>query len=165
MPQIPILRWYGFTGIFRGRVIYNSGSDINTDINCKNNFTISGCRSPSLGHFYPATTIYINIWKEADLHIHHNQRKEALLKKSVVCLLTCAFSAIMISELSSAIIIQSHSKKIQITEEDIPESGIKTLKNWFHRQIDFGSFQPINDTYFPRTFKKTVFSTQSPIQL
>jgi hypothetical protein len=87
------------------------------------------------------------------------------LKKSVVCLLTCAFSAIMISELSSAIIIQSHSEKIQINEKDIPELGIKTLKNWFHRQIDIGSFQPINVTYFPRTFKKTAFSTKSPIQL
>ena len=87
------------------------------------------------------------------------------MKKSVVCLLTCAFSAIMISELSSAIIIQSHSKKIQITEEDIPELFIKTLKNWFNRQIDFGSFQPIIDNYFPRTFKKTTFSTQSPILL
>ena len=71
----------------------------------------------------------------------------------------------MISELSSAIIIQSHSEKIQISKEDIPELGIKTLKNWFHRQIDIGSFQPINVTYFPRTFKKTAFSTQSPIQL
>ena len=87
------------------------------------------------------------------------------MKKSVVCLLTCAFSAIMITELSSALIIKSHSEQIQISKEDIPESGIKTLKNWFHRQIVFGSFQPINDTYFPRTLKKTVFSTQSPIQL
>jgi len=111
----------------------------------------------------PLYILIIETWPT--IQIHHNQRKEALLKKSVVCLLTCAFSAIMISELSSAIIIQSHSKKIQITEEDIPELFIKTLKNWFHRQIDFGSFQPINDTYFPRTFKKTVFSTQSPIQL
>ena len=87
------------------------------------------------------------------------------MKKFIVCLLTCAFSAILITELSSAIIIQSHSEQIQINEEDIPELGTKTLKNWFHRQIDFGSFQPINDTYFPRTFKKTAFSTQSPIQL
>ena len=87
------------------------------------------------------------------------------MKRFTVCLLTCAFSAIMIAELSSALIIQSHSQQIQINKEDIPELGIKTLKNWFHRQIDFGSFQPINDTYFPRTFKKTAFSTQSPIQL
>jgi hypothetical protein len=71
----------------------------------------------------------------------------------------------MISELSSALIIKSHSEQIQIRGEDIPELGIKTLKNWFHRQIDFGTFQPINDTYFPRTFKKTAFSTKSPIQL
>ena len=87
------------------------------------------------------------------------------MRKFTVCLLTCAFSAIMITELSSALIFQSHSQQIQINEKDIPELGIKTIKNWFHRQIDFGSFQPINDTYFPRTFKKTVFSTQSPIQL
>ena len=87
------------------------------------------------------------------------------MKKSVVCLLICTFSALLITELSSAIIIQSHNEKIQINEEDTPELGTKTLRNWFHRQIDFGSFQPINDTYFPRTFKKTAFSTQSPIQL
>lgn len=87
------------------------------------------------------------------------------MKKSVVCLLTCAFSAIMISELSSALIIKSHSEQIQINEKDIPELGIKTIKNWFHRQIDFGSFQPITGINFPRTFKKTTFSSQSPIQL
>ena len=78
---------------------------------------------------------------------------------------TFAFSAILITELSSALIIQSYSQQIQINEEDIPELGIKTLKNWFHRQIDIGSFQPINVTYFPRTFKKKAFSTKSPIQL
>jgi hypothetical protein len=71
----------------------------------------------------------------------------------------------MISELSSALIIKSHSEQTQISKEDIPELGIKTLKNWFHRQIVFGGYQPLNDTYFPRTFKKTTFSTQSPIQL
>jgi len=71
----------------------------------------------------------------------------------------------MISELSSALIIKSHSEQIQINEKDIPELGIKTLKNWFHRQIDFGTFQPINNTYFPRTFKNTAFSTQSPIHI
>jgi hypothetical protein len=71
----------------------------------------------------------------------------------------------MISELSSALIIKSHSEQTQISKEDIPELGIKTLKNWFHRQIDIGSFQPINVTYFPRTFKKTAFSTQSPIHI
>ena len=87
------------------------------------------------------------------------------MKRITVCLLTCAFSAIMISELSSALIIKSHSEQIQINEKDIPESGIKTLKNWFHRQIVFGSFQPINGTYFPRTFKKTAFSTKSPIHI
>ena len=77
------------------------------------------------------------------------------MKRFTLCLLTCAFSAIMIAELSSAIIIQSNSKQIQIYKEDIPELGIKTLKNWFHRHIDFGTFQPIIDTYFPRIFKKT----------
>ena len=88
------------------------------------------------------------------------------MRKFTVCLLTCAFSAILITELSYAIIIQSHSQQIQTNnEENTLELGIKTLKNWFHRQIVFGSFQPINGTYFPRTFKKTTFSTQSPIQL
>ena len=87
------------------------------------------------------------------------------MRKFTVCLLTCAFSAIMIAELSSALVIQSHSQQIQINEEDIPELGIKTLKNWFHRQIDFGTFQPIIDTYFPCTFKKTTFINKSPIQL
>ena len=78
--------------------------------------------------------------------------------------MTCAFSAIMIAELSSALIIQSHSQQIQINKEDIPELGTKTLKNWFHRQIDFGSFQPIIDTYFPRIFKKTAIILPAPIQ-
>jgi hypothetical protein len=77
------------------------------------------------------------------------------LKRFTVCLLICAVSALLITELSSAIIIQSHNEKIQINEEDTPELGTKTLINWFHRQIDFGSFQPIIDTYFPRIFKKT----------
>jgi hypothetical protein len=87
------------------------------------------------------------------------------LRKFTVYLLTCAFSAILIAELSSARLIQSHSQQIQINEEDIPELGIKTLKNWFHRHIDFGSFQPIIDTYFPRAFKKTAFSKPSQTQL
>jgi hypothetical protein len=65
------------------------------------------------------------------------------LRKFTDCLLTCSFSATMITELSSAIIIQSHSKQIQISEEDIPELGTKILKNWVHRQIDFGRFQPM----------------------
>ena len=87
------------------------------------------------------------------------------MKRFTVCLLTCAFSAILIAELSSALIIQSHSKQIQINEEDIPELGTKTLKNWFHRHIDFGIFQPIIDTYFPRIFKKTAIILPAPIQL
>jgi hypothetical protein len=87
------------------------------------------------------------------------------LRKFTVCLLSCAFSAIMIAELSSALIIQSHSQQIQINKEDIPESGIKTLKNWFHRQIVFSSFQPINDTYFPGIFKKTANILSAPIHV
>jgi hypothetical protein len=96
---------------------------------------------------------------------HPLQRKEALLRKLTVCLLTCAFSAIMISELSSAIIIQSHSEKIQISKEDIPELGIQTLKKWFHRQIVFGSSQPIIGINFPGIFKKTAIILPAPIHL
>jgi hypothetical protein len=69
----------------------------------------------------------------------------------------------MIAELSSALIIQSHSQQVQIHEEDIPELGIKTLKNWFHRQIDFGIFQPINGINFPGIFKKTAIISPVPI--
>jgi len=100
---------------------------------------------------------------ETNYHIDQNQRKEALLKRFTLCLLTCAFSAIMIAELSSALIIQSHSQQIQIHEEDIPELGIQTLKNWFYRQARFGIFQPIIDTYFPRIFKKTAIIPPAPI--
>jgi hypothetical protein len=78
-----------------------------------------------------------------------------LLKRFAVSALTCALCVILITELSSALIVQSHSKQIQINEEDIPELGTKTPIKWFYRQIDFGSFQPIIDTYFPRIFKKT----------
>jgi hypothetical protein len=87
------------------------------------------------------------------------------LKRITVCLLTCAFSAIMISELSSALIIKSHSQQIQFNEEDTPELGKKTSYNRNHRQACFAIFQPTKDTYFPRTFKKTAFSTQSPIHI
>jgi hypothetical protein len=79
--------------------------------------------------------------------------------------LTCILCVIMIVELSSALNVKSYSKQVQISEEDIPELGIKTLKNWFYKQIDFGIFQPIIDTYFPRIFKKTAISMPSPIQL
>ena len=72
-------------------------------------------------------------------------------------ILTCAFSAILITELSSALIIQSHSKLVQINEENIPELGTKILINWFHRHIDLGTFQSIIDTYFHRIFKKQQF--------
>ena len=87
------------------------------------------------------------------------------MRKLAVCLFTCAISAILIAELSSALTIQSHSKQIQIHKEDIPELGTKTLKNWFHRQIDFGTFQPIITSYFPRMFKKTAVILPKPIQL
>jgi hypothetical protein len=87
------------------------------------------------------------------------------LRKFTVCLLTCAFSAIMIAELSFALIVQSHSQKIQIHKEDIPEVGIKSLKNWFHRQIVFSSFQPIIDIYFPGIFKKTANILSAPIHV
>ena len=85
------------------------------------------------------------------------------MKRFAVSLLTCALCVIMIAELSSALIIQSHSKQIQISKEDIPELGTKTLKNWFHRQIDFGSFQPIIDNYLPSIFKKTAIILPAPI--
>ena len=88
-----------------------------------------------------------------------------LLKRFAVYLLTFALSVIMIAQLSSALIVQSHSKQIQFNEEDIPELGTKTLKNWFYRHIDFGIFQPIIDTYFPRIFKKTAIIPPAPIQL
>ena len=88
------------------------------------------------------------------------KERRRVIEKITVCLLTCAFSAIMIAELSSALIIQSHSQKIQINEEDTLELGIKTLINWFFRQVVFGIFQPIIDTYFPRIFKKTALSSR-----
>jgi hypothetical protein len=71
----------------------------------------------------------------------------------------------MIAELSSALIVQSHSKQIQTKEEDTLEIGIKTPVNWFFRQVDFGIFQPIIDIYFPRIFKKTAVILPAPIQL
>jgi hypothetical protein len=86
------------------------------------------------------------------------------LRKITVCILTCAFSALLIAEISSALIIQSHSQQIQIHKEDIPELGIKTLKNWFHRQIDLSSFQPINGINFLGIFKKTAIILPAPIQ-
>jgi hypothetical protein len=79
--------------------------------------------------------------------------------------LTCAFSAILITELSSALIIQSHSQQIQIHEEDIPELGTKTPIKWFFRHIDFGIFQPIITSYFPRMFKKTAVIVLQAIYL
>ena len=77
------------------------------------------------------------------------------MKRITVMILTCAFSVIMITELSSALIVQSHSKKIHINEEDTLEISIKTPIKWFFRQVDLGTFQPIISNYFPRIFKKT----------
>ena len=72
------------------------------------------------------------------------------MKRFAVSILIFAFSVIMIIELSSALIVHAHSKQVQINEEDIQELGTRTLISWFHRQIDFGTFQPIIDTYFTR---------------
>jgi len=102
---------------------------------------------------------------ETDLHIHHHQRKEAVLRKFTVCLLTFAFSAIMIAQLSSALIIQFHSQQVQFNEEDTLELGIKTPIKWFHRQIDFGRLQPITGSNISRIFKKTAIILPAPIQL
>jgi hypothetical protein len=85
------------------------------------------------------------------------------LRKFTVCLLIFAFSAFMITELSSALIVQSHSQQVQIHEEDIPELGIKSLKNWFHRQIVLGSFQPIIGINFLSILKKTAIIIPAPI--
>jgi hypothetical protein len=43
--------------------------------------------------------------------------------------LTCAFSALLITKLSSALIIQFHSQQVQIKEEDTQELGKKTSYN------------------------------------
>ena len=94
------------------------------------------------------------------IHIHHNQRKEALLKRFAVSLLICAFSVIMIAELSSALVIQFHSQRIQINVEDTPKLGNKTTFNRNHRQAVFDSFQPINGINFPRIFKKTAAASR-----
>jgi hypothetical protein len=86
------------------------------------------------------------------------------LRKITGCLFTCAFSAILITELSSALIVQSHSEQIQIhEEEDTLEIGIKTPIKWFFRQIDLSSFQPIISNYLPNIFKKTAIICPAPI--
>jgi hypothetical protein len=87
------------------------------------------------------------------------------LRKLTVCLLTCAFSAILITELSSALIIQSHSQQVQFNEEDTLELGIKSPIKWFHRQIDFGRLQPITGINISRIFKKTAIILPAPIHL
>ena len=87
------------------------------------------------------------------------------MKRFAVSALTCALSVIMVAELSSALIVQSHSKQIQTNEEDTTlELGIKTPINWFFRQVRFGTFQPIIDNYLPRIFKKTAIILQPAIQ-
>jgi hypothetical protein len=80
-------------------------------------------------------------------------------------ILTCAFSALLIAEISSVLIIQFQSKQFETNKEDTPELGKKTPYNRNHRQARFGIFQPINSTYFPRIFKKTAISIPPPIQL
>jgi len=108
--------------------------------------------------------LYISIIERQPIFIsHYNQRKEALLRKFTVCVLSCAFSTLLIIELSSALTIQSHSQQIQIHEEDALKLGTRTLKNWFHRQIVFGSLQPINGIDIPRIFKKTAIILPAPI--
>jgi len=87
------------------------------------------------------------------------------LKRFAVSLLTYALCVIMITELSSALIVQSHSQQVQFNEEDTLELGIKTPIKWFYRHIDFGNFQPIIGDYLSRIFKKTAISILSPIQL
>ena len=87
------------------------------------------------------------------------------MKRFAVRLLICVFSVIMIAQLSSALIVQSHSNQIQINEEDTLEIGIKTQINWFYRQVDLGILQPIIDTYFPCIFKKSAVILPATIQL
>ena len=87
------------------------------------------------------------------------------MKRFTVIALTCALCIIMIAELSSALIIQSHSQQIQIHEEDTLEIGIKTPIKWFYRQVDSGIFQPIISNYLPRIFKKTAVILPAAIQL
>ena len=86
------------------------------------------------------------------------------MKRFAVRVFTYALCVVLIAELSSALIVQSHSKQIQTNnEEDTLELGIKTPIKWFFRQIDSGIFQPIIDTYFLRIFKKTAIIPPAPI--
>ena len=87
------------------------------------------------------------------------------MKRFAVSLLTYALCVIMIAQLSSALIIQSHSKQIQFNEEDTLEIGIKTPIKWFYRHVDLGIFQPIIGSYLPRIFKKTAVIIPQAIQL
>ena len=86
------------------------------------------------------------------------------MKRFAVSLLTCAFRVILIAELSSALIVQSQSKQIQISKEDTLELGIKTPIKWFFRQARLGTFQPIISNYLPRIFKKTAVYLQPATQ-
>jgi hypothetical protein len=75
-------------------------------------------------------------------------------------------TAILIAELTSALIVKSNSQQTQNSEEDTHlKLGNKTTFNRNHRQASFAGFQPINEACLPRTFKKTTFNALSPIQL
>ena len=84
------------------------------------------------------------------------------MKKFAVIAFTFALSVIMIAQLSSALIVQSHSKKIHINKEDTLELGKNFPFKWFYRQVDLGSFQPIIGDYLPRIFKKTAVILPTP---
>ena len=82
----------------------------------------------SVDNFNPAATLHANNWKAAAIHNHH-KKKEVLLKRFAVNLLTCALHVIMITDLSSALTVQSLSKQIQTNnEEDTLGLGIKPPK-------------------------------------
>lgn len=85
------------------------------------------------------------------------------MKRFAVMILTCAFSALLIAEISSVLIIQFHSKQFETKKEDTIEIGIKTPIKLFFMQVDLGSFQPIIGDYFPRIFKKTAIILPAPI--
>jgi hypothetical protein len=100
------------------------------------------------------------------IHVHLNQEKEVLLKKSAIFLLVSTITAILIADLSSVLIVNLNSQQIQNSEENTHLNlGNKTTLNRNHRQASFAGFQPINEACLPRTFKKTTFNALSPIQL
>ena len=88
------------------------------------------------------------------------------MKKSAICHLVCTITAILITVLSSAIAAHFQSKQTQNSKEgNHLKLGNKTTLNRNYRQTSFAAFQPINEAYLPRSFKKTTFNTLSPIQL